>query len=151
MTDETSSSPPIIANWVATHLTYIKASEKLARDLPDHEIIRIKPGAHLTARMVDETRTYWIVSSAKVDDTPVPPNIRFLYKPNWTLISTHPVETGVPPVTPEPPLPGSREERIRIRSYELWEVDGRPDGRSEHYWHRAASEVTDEANGRETG
>jgi hypothetical protein len=149
LTDEISSAPPIIANWVAKDSTYIKASEKLARDLPDHERIGIKPGARLAARMVDDTKSYWIVSDAKVDDTPVPPNIKFLYKPSWTLISTHPVEAGVQPVTPERTSPGSREDRIRIRSYELWELDGRPADRSDHYWHRAASEVTDEADGRE--
>jgi hypothetical protein len=33
------------------------------------------------------------------------------------------------------------EDRVRVRAYELWENDGRPDGRSEHYWHRARVEI----------
>ena len=34
-----------------------------------------------------------------------------------------------------------REEKIRERAYELWEEDGRPDGRSDEYWNRAAREI----------
>ena len=32
---------------------------------------------------------------------------------------------------------GDREQRIRERAYQLWEEDGRADGRDEEYWHRA--------------
>ena len=151
LTDDTLLSPPIVANWVAKEATYIKASEKLARDLPDHERFAITRGAHLTARLVDDNNIYWIVSDVTVDGTPVPPNIRLLYKPNWELISTSPVDVAMEPAAPTSAAPGSREDRIRIRSYELWELDGRPDDRSDHYWHRALSEVTDEAGGREPG
>jgi hypothetical protein len=30
-----------------------------------------------------------------------------------------------------------REQRIRERAYQLWEADGAPEGKAEHYWHRA--------------
>lgn len=33
------------------------------------------------------------------------------------------------------------EDAIRQRAYYLWEADGRPDGRGEHYWHLAAAEA----------
>ena len=32
---------------------------------------------------------------------------------------------------------GNREQRIRERAYQLWDQDGRPEGRAEEYWHRA--------------
>jgi hypothetical protein len=37
------------------------------------------------------------------------------------------------------------EQSIRERAYELWEQDGRPDGRSIDYWLQAARELEDEA------
>lgn len=36
------------------------------------------------------------------------------------------------------------EEEVRIRSYALWDADGRPDGRSEEYWFRAMAELEKE-------
>jgi hypothetical protein len=30
-----------------------------------------------------------------------------------------------------------RERRIREKAYWLWQEDGAPEGRAEHYWHRA--------------
>jgi hypothetical protein len=37
------------------------------------------------------------------------------------------------------------EQSIRERAYQLWEQDGRPDGRSVDYWLRAARDLEDEA------
>jgi hypothetical protein len=34
------------------------------------------------------------------------------------------------------------EQQIRERAYQLWERDGRVDGRADHYWHAAAREMT---------
>ncbi|MFC4166843.1 DUF2934 domain-containing protein [Teichococcus aestuarii] len=34
-----------------------------------------------------------------------------------------------------------REERIRARAYEMWEAEGRQEGKAEHYWHRAREEM----------
>ena len=34
------------------------------------------------------------------------------------------------------------EDAIRQRAYYLWENDGRPDGRSDHYWQLALEEAT---------
>lgn len=34
-----------------------------------------------------------------------------------------------------------REERIRSRAYEIWEREGRPEGRHREHWQQAASEV----------
>lgn len=31
------------------------------------------------------------------------------------------------------------EDPIRQRAYQLWEADGRPEGRAEHYWQLAQS------------
>ncbi len=33
------------------------------------------------------------------------------------------------------------ENAIRERAYHLWEADGRPDGRGDHYWHLASEEA----------
>jgi len=37
------------------------------------------------------------------------------------------------------------EESIRHRAYLLWEGDGRPHDRDEHYWHLALAQLRDEA------
>ena len=34
-----------------------------------------------------------------------------------------------------------REDRIRARAYQLWETDGRPDGREQQHWEQACREV----------
>ena len=34
------------------------------------------------------------------------------------------------------------EERIRTRTYEIWERAGRPEGRSVEYWLQAEAEIT---------
>jgi hypothetical protein len=35
----------------------------------------------------------------------------------------------------------SREERIRARAHQIWEEEGRPEGRSDAHWERATIEV----------
>jgi Protein of unknown function (DUF2934) len=37
--------------------------------------------------------------------------------------------------------PTDREDRIRQRAYELWEQEGRPDGRAQQHWDRAAQDL----------
>ncbi len=34
------------------------------------------------------------------------------------------------------------EDAIRQRAYYMWEADGRPDGKHDHYWSRAHQEAT---------
>ena len=34
-----------------------------------------------------------------------------------------------------------REERIRRRAYEIWEREGRPEGRASEHWYEAAQEL----------
>lgn len=43
---------------------------------------------------------------------------------------------------PTPAAPS--EDAIRQRAYLMWEADGKPDGMSDHYWHRA-SQAPDES------
>lgn len=39
-------------------------------------------------------------------------------------------------------MPGQdREEKIRARAHELWELEGRPEGAGERHWLQAAAEV----------
>ncbi|WP_243750964.1 DUF2934 domain-containing protein [Paraburkholderia sp. BL10I2N1] len=38
----------------------------------------------------------------------------------------------------------SREEKIRVRAYELWENDGGPEGRADEYWEQARAQIEDE-------
>lgn len=40
-----------------------------------------------------------------------------------------------------------REEQIRQRAYELWEAEGRPEGRHYEHWERAAREIEAEEGG----
>src|SRR5262249_4925557 len=38
----------------------------------------------------------------------------------------------------------TREDRIARRAYEIWEEEGRPHGRDQEHWRRAAEEIADE-------
>lgn len=40
-----------------------------------------------------------------------------------------------------------REDRIRRRAHEIWERDGRPDGRHEDHWAQATAEIDAENSG----
>ena len=46
-------------------------------------------------------------------------------------------------------MQGDREDRIRHRAYEIWERDGRPEGRGEDHWAQACAEI--EAEDRAAG
>ncbi len=37
------------------------------------------------------------------------------------------------------------ERRIQLRAYLMWEMEGRPDGRADEYWHRARERIEAEA------
>ena len=39
-------------------------------------------------------------------------------------------------------LKESVQERIQRRAYELWETEGRPEGREQAHWHQAELEIT---------
>ena len=36
------------------------------------------------------------------------------------------------------------DERVRLRAYHLWEMDGRPHGRNDQYWQTALAQIRDE-------
>ncbi|MBB5409005.1 MULTISPECIES: DUF2934 domain-containing protein [unclassified Paraburkholderia] len=38
----------------------------------------------------------------------------------------------------------SREEKIRVRAYELREKDGSPDGRADEYWEQPRAQIEEE-------
>ena len=40
--------------------------------------------------------------------------------------------------------PDAREERIRAKAHELWEADGKPEGRDRAHWEQAAKLVDEE-------
>jgi hypothetical protein len=40
----------------------------------------------------------------------------------------------------------NREEKIRHRAHQMWEEDGRPDGREAEHWERARREVDGDGN-----
>ena len=56
---------------------------------------------------------------------------------NWYLGTAEGQETAMP--TNQQPTPS--DEEIQIRSYLLWEREGRQDGKSEEYWLRAKTEL----------
>lgn len=37
-----------------------------------------------------------------------------------------------------------REDRIRQRAHQLWEEDGRPEGKHAHHWEQARTEIGDD-------
>jgi hypothetical protein len=43
------------------------------------------------------------------------------------------------------------EQQIRIRAYQIWESEGRPDGRADAHWQRARDELANAARNRFTG
>lgn len=43
-----------------------------------------------------------------------------------------------------------REDRIRQRAHQLWEEQGRPEGRHDEHWSQASSEIGDDAGGDST-
>lgn len=43
-----------------------------------------------------------------------------------------------------------REDRIRQRAHELWEEQGRPEGRHDEHWRQASSEIGEDG-GSDTG
>jgi hypothetical protein len=47
--------------------------------------------------------------------------------------------------TPIPPSDDENERLIRELAYQLWESEGRPEGREEEYWHRARERLEAEA------
>jgi hypothetical protein len=46
-------------------------------------------------------------------------------------------------VAAEDPRVRVDEDRVRVRAYEIWEREGRPDGKDDEHWHRAAKEIAD--------
>ncbi len=58
------------------------------------------------------------------------------------LLEWAPVQQGVRHVSDKPPPAGSfTTDAIQQRAYFLWEADGRPEGRSEHYWQLALAQL----------
>ncbi|TPI10967.1 DUF2934 domain-containing protein [Mesorhizobium sp. B4-1-3] len=44
-----------------------------------------------------------------------------------------------------------REERIRQRAHEIWEREGRPEGRQQEHWDQAVQEIESEGSEAERG
>jgi len=49
-----------------------------------------------------------------------------------------------PVVTSRRSLHMTRDDRIRIRAYEIWQREGRPEGRHEQHWVAATGEIDEE-------
>jgi len=43
-------------------------------------------------------------------------------------------------------MQNEREARIRDRAHEIWEKEGRPEGRHREHWERAAAEIEAKEN-----
>jgi hypothetical protein len=59
-----------------------------------------------------------------------------------------PVSANPNPTLPVSETPRNAEEEIRRRAYELYEQDGRQDGRDHEHWLRAEAEVLGRSSGR---
>ena len=46
-------------------------------------------------------------------------------------------------------MQNGRDERVRSRAYELWEKEGRPEGRDKEHWSQAETESGDGATAQE--
>jgi hypothetical protein len=46
---------------------------------------------------------------------------------------------------------GDYEQKIRQRAHEIWESEGRPEGRHEHHWQKASDEHASQTNGADAG
>lgn len=46
---------------------------------------------------------------------------------------------------------GQMSERVRLRAYELWEAEGRPEGRADDHWSQATREVLEGWHGQGEG
>lgn len=64
----------------------------------------------------------------------------------WRTIPARPAIEGIAqlPAKSKPADPAAMvsEDAVRDRAYFLWEADGRPDGRHDHYWGLAIAEAT---------
>jgi hypothetical protein len=56
---------------------------------------------------------------------------------NWYIRA----EDGQENVMPSELHPTPSEEQIRVRSYLIWEREGRPEGKSQEHWQRAKAEL----------
>ena len=45
----------------------------------------------------------------------------------------------------------SREDKIRVRAYELWEKEGSPEGRADEFWEQARAQLNEEETADENG
>ncbi|UWU23451.1 DUF2934 domain-containing protein (plasmid) [Rhizobium sp. CB3060] len=41
-------------------------------------------------------------------------------------------------------MQASRDDKIRLRAYQIWEQEGRPEGQDINHWNRADSEIQQE-------
>jgi hypothetical protein len=48
-------------------------------------------------------------------------------------------------------MSNDREEQLRQRAYEIWEAEGRPEGRHKDHWHQAERELAEYQNANPTG
>lgn len=53
-----------------------------------------------------------------------------------------PAKSATTKSTPADPAGQLSEDAIRQRAYYMWEADGRPEGRGDHYWSLAHAEAT---------
>lgn len=51
---------------------------------------------------------------------------------------------------PEIAMPNVTDAQIREHAHKLWEREGKPDGRSDEFWHQAKSELEDDEPGKES-
>jgi len=51
------------------------------------------------------------------------------------------VRKSAEPSMKEQEMDDDLEKRIRERAFQLWEADGRPDGKEKEHWERARAEV----------
>lgn len=47
-------------------------------------------------------------------------------------------------------MPNVTDAQIREHAHKLWEREGKPDGRSDEFWHQAKSELEDDEPGKES-
>jgi hypothetical protein len=104
---------PLTRSWTSLLDTVIKSSEAHSATLPDSEKAVMHKNTVLRAILVDDLKDYWRVSDAIVDGAPLPPNLTYLHKQQWTLspeekesplIPARMLEEQAPIEVPKPPV-----------------------------------------------
>ncbi len=114
-------------------------------------------GPDQLSRALDDNLQIWVAIRAGVNspDNPLPDDLKDSLRQLATYVATTTLSAGEGKLTAEMVQTmididlniaagltrGQQDHLIRERAYQLWEAEGRPDGRAEAHWYRAEAEL----------